>query len=427
VGPMDEGFGIRLQQASYKMRCAHDSYVHHWQSSSLGLSDEEEPSGSFQNNRKADEQSSGAARKSSVGRTVKHTLRQDIFDPRSSKGTVIILPSIGWNVVLFQRPHHLARAFVQQGYRVIFDCSNSSDDIDGIKEIEPNLYLFKGDSEQLASIPDSLLWTFTYNYHQKSAFPAETTTIYDWIDDLEIFPYDPDLLHRNHQSALREATVVACVSRRLHEQALAVCPDAIYLPNGVENWRFDDDSAPIPNDSKLDYLLRQDKPIAGYYGALANWFDYDLLDEVARLRRDWIFLLIGPNHDQSINGHSLLARPNAAWLGPREYRLLPGYLRCFDVATIPFVINNITLAVSPLKLFEYFAGGKPVITTPMPDCEAFPEVNIVRSSQEFTQVLDHAYVQGQDPRFRQHLRQIARENSWVARVKTVIERLKKTG
>ena len=77
------------------------------------------------------------------------------------------------------------------------------------------------------------------------------------------------------------------------------------------------------------------------------------------------------------------------------YTALPGYLQLFDVALIPFVLNDITLATSPLKLFEYFAGGKPVITTPLPECKVFPEVNIVRDAREFAEALD-AYLHRQD-------------------------------
>jgi len=121
----------------------------------------------------------------------------------------------------------------------------------------------------------------------------------------------------------------------------------------------------------------------------------------------------------------MLGCPNIRWIGQREYGELPAYLRLFDVAMIPFVINEITLATSPLKLYEYFAGGKPVIATPMPECEAFSEVSIVRNAEEFSRTLDVAKVQGQDPEFQRRLRELGRENSWTARVKLVRERLER--
>src|SRR4029077_7077694 len=154
-------------------------------------------------------------------------------------------------------------------------------------------------------------------------------------------------LARNHERGLREGTLVTAVTRQLHDKALARRPDAIYLPNAVEYERFARDEGQLPDDNSVVDLVRQGKPIAGYYGALAEWFDYELLDKVARARPDWNFLLIGPMYDQSLRGQPGLKCPNVLWLGPRDYHSLPGYLRLFDVATIPFKINDITKSTSP--------------------------------------------------------------------------------
>jgi glycosyltransferase involved in cell wall biosynthesis len=180
---------------------------------------------------------------------------------------------------------------------------------------------------------------------------------------------------------------------------------------------------PASNDKDVAPFLAAGRPIAGYYGALAEWFDYELLDEAARLCPGWSFLLIGPMYDQSLQGRPMLKRENVRWIGPRDYHLLPGYLSLFDVATIPFRINPITTATSPLKLYEYFAGGKPVVTTPMPECAAFPEVTIARDAKEFARALEAARARGLDGAFRETLRALGRENSWEARVQAVLTAL----
>src|SRR5262249_32827280 len=159
----------------------------------------------------------------------------------------------------------------------------------------------------------------------------------------------------NHQRGLREATLVASVARRLHEQARAARPDAIYLPNAVEYERFANPTVDVTTDPEVQHLLKEGRPVAGYYGALASWFDYDLLESVAGRRPDWNFLLIGPNYDESLvkfekgaeggpfplaSWHKLLQRPNVYWLTPRDYVTLPGYLQLFSVAMIPFAIND---------------------------------------------------------------------------------------
>jgi glycosyltransferase involved in cell wall biosynthesis len=346
---------------------------------------------------------------------------------KESKGAVIFPPSVGWEIANTQRTNHIAREFANRGYVAIFDSSNSFDDVNGFKEVEPNLFLFRGNHEQLSEIDGSILWTFTYNFDRRGAY-SSARTVYDWIDDLDVFEYDRAFLERTHERALREADVVASVARRLHEKAIAVRPDALYLPNGVEYEHFATDPREHFDDKDIEPSWVRGKPLAGYYGTMAEWFDYEMVDAVARLRPDWNFLLIGPMYDNSLRerGRRMLKHSNVRWIGPRSYQDLPEYLQLFDVATIPFVINDITLATSPLKLYEYFAGGKPVISSAMPECEAFSEVHIARTTEEFSAALDRARIEQGDQQFRERLRKLGRENSWAARVQVVLDHLRET-
>jgi len=339
------------------------------------------------------------------------------------EGVVIFPRSIDWNVDLFQRPHHLARGLARAGWLAIYVGGPRDGHFAGFREIEPNLYVFRGPDEILHQIPHPWLWCFCYNFHAKDTFPPNTTVVYDLIDEPRVHPFGRRFLMRNHRRALREATLVTCVARAL-ERLLAPRPDALYLPNGVENEHFAADSLPRPDDAELRDLLRDDKPVAGYYGALAMWFDCDLLDQVAVRRPDWRFLLIGPDYDGTVLRHRLLQRPNVLRLGPRPYAALPAYLQLFDVAMIPFRLNRVTRATSPLKLFEYFAGGKPVITTPLPECQAFAEVYVVDGVERFCAALDDARAAGQDPAYRRRLQEIAGRHSWQQRVETVLVRLR---
>src|SRR4029077_14140540 len=111
----------------------------------------------------------------------------------------------------------------------------------------------------------------------------------------------------------------------LLDQARAQRPDALYLPNAAEFERFASPAEPAP-DPDLAGFLRTGCPVAGYYGALAHWFDYTLLRAVAEKRPDWSFVLIGPDLDGSIRRSDVLRCPNVLWLGPRDYDTLPGYL-----------------------------------------------------------------------------------------------------
>lgn len=364
--------------------------------------------------------------RSSLGDAVSRQQELVLKRVRESEGAVIFLPSMAWDSDFVQRPHHLARYLARLGYVSIYHSTSFQDALIGFREVERNLYVFFGPETVLHAIPDPVIWAFTYNYQLSDGYPSSARVVYDLIDDIEVFPGDAAKLKASHSRALREADVVATVSRRLLEQVKDLRPDAIYLPNAVEADRFADDSLAMRDDPEIAALLKEGKPIAGYYGVLADWVDYELVDSLARSRSDWNFLLIGPAYDNSLQqrGRRLLDHPNVRWIGSRPYESLAAYLRLFDVALIPFVINNVTLSASPLKLYEYFGGGKPVISTAIPECESIPEVQIARTAEEFADSLDSVKAKGLDERYKERIRVLANENSWFARAQAVITLLK---
>ncbi len=428
VGPLDERFAggmfedddynRRVRAAHFDVKLARDAFVHHWQMASFKLLGNEEYLRVYRENE---------ARYAQKWRDAPEPAADPLAGLKrraaTAPGTVIFAPSIGWAIPLAQRPHHIARVLAQDGYVVVFDCSNASDPVDTLREVEPRLFLYKGPPEALAGLPRITLWTFSYNYDYRDAFPPGTAVVYDWIDDLSVFPYEQGKLAALHERAMREAAVVLAVARRLHERAVLSRPDARYVPNAVEEGRFD--AAPDPNpaleDPAFRAVLATGRPVAGYYGALARWFDYGLLAETARRRPDWSFVLIGPDHDGSLPRAKLDRVSNIHWLGPKAYASLPGYLHRFDVAMVPFAINDITLATSPLKLFEYFAAGRPVIATEMPECAAFDVVRVVRDADEFAAALDAARAKGADPGFRRRLAELAAANTWRARARETMD------
>lgn len=336
---------------------------------------------------------------------------------RDARGVVVFLPSIGWRVALFQRPHHLARTLARRGFVVVFDCSNAIDPVRGLREIEPNLFLYRGAPDALHALPSPWLWTLPYNVHLASGYPSGARVVYDWLDELAVFAdRDPLLISRNHDHALREADLVLCVARVLHDEARRRRPDAVYLPNAVDAARFMAPAAP-PSDPQFARFVAGASGVAGYYGAIARWMDFGLLHDAARRRPWWRFVLIGPVYDEAgRRGLASLSEPNVLWLGPRPYESLPGYLSAFDVALIPFVVDEITRATSPLKLYEYLAAGKPVVTTPMPECLAHPEVLTATDGASLAAALPTARAQACDPAFVESMRRVVESNSWERRL-----------
>ena len=343
-----------------------------------------------------------------------------------SRGVVVFLLNIEWYIHLFQRPQQLAQAFARLGYTVVYDNSNQGEP--GWEEIESRLFLYNGLPEVLHQLPDPLVWALTYNWERAAAYPEGTRTLYDWIDELDVFDgYEPGKLERLHGLGLSGASITAASAKSLLRRAREQRPDTLYLPNGVEYEHFANWEVSSPAHPALQRFLAKGRPIAGYYGAIARWMDYDLLAEVARSRRDWSFVLIGPAYDQSARNRPLFSLPNVEWITAQPYGDLPRWLQSFDVAMIPFVVNEITVSTSPLKLFEYFAGGKPVVCSRMPEVVAFPEVRSYDDAEGMSQALDLALGDSKNPEIRNRLRQRGEKNSWIARARTVAEKLEQGG
>lgn len=347
------------------------------------------------------------------------------------RGLVYFAPSIGWDIPSFQRPHHLARAFATEGFAVVFDCRNARDPVFGFKEIEPDIFLFKGPGELLWELPISLVWCFVYNIPYRLEVSLKAPLVYDIIDELEVFPYDQKFLQKNHTWALTWADVVTCVSRELLQEIASKRPDALYLPNAVETWRFDTQGVPMPPDPALAGFLEAGKqnpsPVAGYCGSLARWFDFDLLQKTAQQLPQWRFLLIGPFLDASGKNHPVLHEPNVFFIGPRPYPSIPFYMDLFTVGIIPFRGEGVLRGLSPLKLYEYLAAGKPVVVTPFP--ESFDMAGVFQASDpaSFARSLHEAARLAADPREVRALREFARGQSWLARVKTFLTHVENLG
>jgi GT2 family glycosyltransferase/SAM-dependent methyltransferase len=426
----DDDYSRRVKELGLRTVCARDSFVHHAGRASFGALSDARYLDIFNKNKARYELKWGLWLPHVAPEAMKMVppFRRELAFRMEQAGAdpsrvVVFLPTIGWNIALIQRPHHLARALARAGYFVVFDCSNSAaESFGGFQEVERNLLLFRGPVEILTGLDAPILWTLPYNAGLVDSWPTRRI-VYDCIDDLAVFPYNQEVLRRHHERMLAEADVVACVSRPLLEECRRVREDALYLPNAVDADHFAQPAVAYEPPAALRPALEAGRPILGYYGALASWLDVDLLESAGRLRPDWSFVLVGIRLSDAPSLEALERLPNVYVLPPQPYRDIPAVLACFDVAFIPFVVNEITHATSPLKLFEYFAGGKPVISSPMPECAAFPEVRIARNATELAGALDAALLDSRDAGHRARVRRVAAENSWKARVSAAITAL----
>jgi glycosyltransferase involved in cell wall biosynthesis len=353
-----------------------------------------------------------------------HKVQQLLKAHPECKGVVIQLPVVDWNWMK-QRPHHLSSEFARAGYLTLF-CTPQvrGDVISGVRQIGERLYLCSNVRMLRRVSQPYVLATYPGHWREVRKL-CRPRLIYDNLDDLQVHygggKITGDVL-RQHQELLEEAEVVLATAGFLHDKVLPVRPDAILCPNGVDVGHFALISTPpVPKD--LRPIQESGHPIIGYYGALAEWFDYELLAAAARRLPEYEFVLIGPNYDSSLFLHDLREISNVHWLGEKQYEVLPQYAHFFTVATIPFLINEITRCTSPVKLFEYLAAGKQIVTTDLPECRKFEGVLIAHDVFEYVEHLRVAVSRASNATYRQKLLQQARANSWQARFALIEQRL----
>ncbi|MBW3613735.1 MAG: glycosyltransferase [Actinobacteria bacterium] len=180
--------------------------------------------------------------------------------------------------------------------------------------------------------------------------------VYDVMDDLASFKDAPPALVLRQRQALRKADLVFTGGRSLHRGVLEHRPAGAHLfASGVEPEHY----APA--------LERQpgSRPVAGYVGVLDERIDFDLLRDLAANLPDWELRLVGPV--AKIDAGTLPRASNITYTGPKPYKELPAAMAEFDVALMPFAMNEATRSISPTKTLEYLSAGLPVVSTRVPD------------------------------------------------------------
>lgn len=171
------------------------------------------------------------------------------------------------------------------------------------------------------------------------------------------------------------------------------------------------------------HLQGTNGPVVGYMGAISQWFDLEAIRILAEKHPDWRFVLLGP---VQIDIRSVQDLNNVWFLGKKEYRHLPLYAEKFDVATIPFKINRLTKAVNPVKIYEYFALGKPVVSSRLPELEQFENLcSLADNTEDFVLKVEKALanLQSSDTRISNDTitmrKNVAKENTWERRCEEI--------
>jgi glycosyltransferase involved in cell wall biosynthesis len=356
---------------------------------------------------------------------------------------VVVFGIVPWTP-RWQRPQHFAVELVRRGHRVVYLTPHLLVDRAGWREVPDSarpdgVVLAQLGAVTLDSVHRSAGWSqddLAHAHHQfwqllrqlRLRCPillaqsprwwplirwirerSELPLIYDCLD--EHTGWDPEVAEQTRaweEELAAQADLVLASARRLHQRLRQHAPRAMLVPNGCDVERFEPCTTPTG-------VLRRvlDGPIVGYYGAVSPaWVDASLLAGLAELRPDWNLVVIGPC-DQ-VSAATLDRCRNVLRLDEVAYEELPRYCADFHVAVIPFLVNELTGATDPVKLYEYFAAGKPVVATPMPELYPFQGLlTVAVRAGGFVEAIDRYLLSPGEAAGRQA---VAREASWSGRV-----------
>lgn len=234
-----------------------------------------------------------------------------------------------------------------------------------------------------------LRWYYTPMMLSFSRHLDAVCTVYDCMDELANFKFAPPELAGLERELMAAANVVFTGGYSLWEAKRERHPNIHPFPSSVDRAHFararclrqePQDQAAIP------------WPRLGFYGVVDERMDLDLLERLADERPEWSVVVVGPV--VKIDPESLPKRPNLFYLGGKSYAELPHYLAGWDVALMPFAINESTRFISPTKTPEYLAGGRPVVSTPIVDVVRhygeLEAVKVAASPDEFVAACDQA-------------------------------------
>ncbi|RME99637.1 MAG: glycosyltransferase family 1 protein [Chloroflexi bacterium] len=271
-------------------------------------------------------------------------------------------------------------------------------------------------------VENPVLWIYPLNSFELAGAFGERLRVYDCVDEWSAFKglLRPDVMRNYEQALIRASDVVLVTRPELLAEREPLARRVHWVPNAAEIEHFAATLRPetdIPAD-----IAALPQPVIGFVGSVQYWLDFDLLQFLAESRPGWSFVFVGPvGHRAAVE--SLSALPNVHLLGRRPYAQLPGYIKAFRACLNPFKTDSLGTATDPLKLYEYLATGKPVVSVDIPAARRFaPVVRIGSTAADFLAELDDIVANGH-PRQAEQLA-LAQQHTWQARFAQVEEILR---
>ncbi|MFZ5828404.1 MAG: methyltransferase domain-containing protein [Bacillota bacterium] len=355
--------------------------------------------------------------------------------------TVLMLSSVQWDDP-WQRPQQLASRLARLGCRVLYVNSRRHllrvESLDRVTDgflreqftqwliqktrwwrsvalIEPITGVTDGAGQidatplfvealtRVFGLRSALVWAYHFIWNETVAhLRGHHQIVYDCVDDHVGLGGGSDQVEAAHQRLVALSDTLLLTSRPLLESPMGAHPHAHLVRNGVDLESFPL-TQPRPDRSRLH---------VGFVGAISPWVDLDTVAQMARLRPDWQFTMVGPVY---VKAHPLDGLENVALVGSVPHRELHRWHARFDAAIIPFRQNRVTECANPIKLYEYLASGLPVVSSPMPEVAALGDlVRIASSPEGFVQAVAEL-VAADSAALREGRRRAVASETWTRR------------
>jgi GT2 family glycosyltransferase/glycosyltransferase involved in cell wall biosynthesis len=362
--------------------------------------------------------------------------------PRRSKYDLIMFSPIDWDF-RYQRPQQLASQFAEDGHRVFYvsitfvDPSSPGGGASAyLTEVRPHVYEVRLTAPHGLTVYRSRLGGEALEWFaeavarlcdEQGVVDAVSIVqlpfwrplairlrerfgwaiVYDCLDRHSGFSTnDPAMLHEE-EGLVRASDLVVATAARLFEDHRATNPRCVLVQNAADFSHF---SAFVGEPAAWLQQLR--RPVIGYHGAIAEWFDTALVGALARLRPQWTFVLVGSTFTADLG--PLLGLANVHLPGEQPYARLPAFLHSFDVCLIPFKRNPLTEATNPVKFYEYMSAGKPVVSVTLPELDQYAREGLVAfadTAAEFAAQIERA-IETDSPAEAGRRRSFAEQNTW---------------
>lgn len=350
------------------------------------------------------------------------------------------LGKIQWDGTLVQRYKQVSIQFSKMDGLVFAGSLPQIDNVRLLRKISDNLYIINPNIKPLIRDIENFSkkknldvlvrvqsTDFSITFEQILKWKEKGfKVLYEYVDPFheDISGPIPNSILLRHRQVLADHDIYFCATaKNLLGEAGRKRGKSFLSQNAVQpsHWKKKFEEKENSNVSTVLSKIRTNKlPIVGYHGALAKWINYPLLIQLVETNR-FSLLLIGQEYDNSLKESGLLGKKNVFYLGPVDYAELPNYASCYDISIIPFVFSTLSDGVSPIKLFEYMALGRPIVVTNNSELKDYRSCIKAIDNDDFIKKLDLALQLKNDQAYLETLHSESQRNTWEKRCEDMLK------